>query len=242
MFQREPGIQALRTFRPATIDLRQRRMWYEGDGDTPPDEGSPPAPDTPPGNNGGSSTGTTFTQADVDRIVGERAKRAKESGIADFLKELGFEKPDDLKSLVTDARKRQEDELSEAEKLNQKLVATEKKLQEAEAAAQQAVQSAREEKRNSAILAALTIAEKPQSVLNLLLVEHASKVAEVMGEDGALDSKKIEALAKTAQTDYPGMFKKTGPGSPSHAGGTTPTGEQTEAARKANLRRVRRSV
>lgn len=66
------------------------------------------------GNGDGTDTGKKkdqdkkFSQADVDRIVGDRAKRAKTSGEADVLKALGFESTEDAKA-VLDQWKKDED-------------------------------------------------------------------------------------------------------------------------------------
>lgn len=212
------------TIRPRTAPaprLHKRRAWYDSEpADAPPAEPAP-TPDTSPGNSEGTP-GATFTQADLDRIVGERAKRAKEAALGDFLKELGFEKPDDLKALVTSAKEAEAAKLSELEKAQQRIAQLEADAEKARAEAQQALQARMEERRNSAILTALKGAEKPQSVLNLLHAEHADDVAKVMSEDGTLDSKAIDALVKKAQAEYAGLFKPGAPGSGSHAGSNLP--------------------
>lgn len=217
MFQfSEPGFKALRTNRDGAINLRQRRAWSA---DETLEE--TPAKETPPPKSG-ESAGATFTQADLDRIVGKTRKEARETGIAEFLKDLGFEKPDDLKSMVTAFKSADEAEKSELEKAQKRIADLEKAKVEAETAATKAQQERMEERRNAAILTALTGAEKPQSVLNLLLVEHAADVTALMAEDGTIDAKKVGALADKAKKEYAGMFKSGNPGSQSHSGGKTP--------------------
>lgn len=218
MFQSEPGYKALRTCRAGAVNLRQRRAWY-ADADS---EGSAETDTTQ--DKGGQSTGAGLSQEDVNRLIGKTRKEARETGISEFLKELGFEKPDDLKALVTAAKARDDAEKSELEKAQQRIADLEKKAAEAEIKATKAAQQALEKERNTAILIALkdAHAEKPQSVLNLLLVEHASDVAAIMAEDGTLDNKKIGALADKAKKEYAGMFQSGNPGSPSPAGGKTP--------------------
>lgn len=216
----EPG-RALRPIQSvAAIDLRKRRAWHDDASDT----------DTPPDKTGaqdaGGSTETTFTQADVDRIVGERARRARESGLSDFLKDLGFEKADDLKALVQDARTRAEAEKSELEKAQGEIDKWKAEAEAYKSAMEQALQTARAEKRNAAILSALNNSTKPQSVLNLLLLEHTADVEAVQADDGTLDAQKIAALVKKAEAAYGEFFKPAAPGSGSHSGGRLPDDSQ----------------
>ena len=86
------------------MNLTRRRRWYEGD---PPADPAPPAqpPTTPPAEPPG----------DPSWLPG-RLERAANSAREALLKELGFEKPDDLKALVTAARQRDEAEKTEAQK------------------------------------------------------------------------------------------------------------------------------
>ena len=96
---------------------RMGRILYAPDGTEGGDSGAPapdvnasPAGDAPP---------RTFTQEDLDRIVGERAKHAKSSAISDLLKELGYEKPDELKAAIKrqrDAEAANQSELEKAQK------------------------------------------------------------------------------------------------------------------------------
>jgi len=89
----------------------------------------------------------TFTQEQLDAIVGERATRAKGAAISELLGELGFEKADDLKALVKAAKERQASEQTEAQKLQAQLEAAQKRegtltAQLREQALQMAVQAA----------------------------------------------------------------------------------------------------
>jgi hypothetical protein len=97
-----------------------------------------------------AQTPQTFTQADVDRIVGERAKRAaqsaEQSAIGELLKGLGLEKVEDLKALVDGARKSQEANLSESDKAQRKIVGLEKAIEMAKAEAKAAIEAAAVEK------------------------------------------------------------------------------------------------
>lgn len=224
MFQSEPGV--IKVLRPknsvAGISLLKRRAWYEGD--PAPDPAPNPAP-SPASGTGGSDMGKTFTQDDLNRIVGERAARAKEAAIADLLKELGMDNADTLKAKVKAQADAEAAQLSELDKANKKAADLEAKLKEAQDSAAKATQERMEERRNTAILTALTAggSKKAQSVLNLLIAEHAADVQAAMGDDGTLDSKKVEALVTLAKKEYDGLFGTTNPGSQSHSGGKNPT-------------------
>lgn len=77
----------------------------------------------------GGSTTRTFTQEQLDAIVGERAMRAKGAAIGELLSELGFEKADDLRALVKAAKERQASEQTEAQKLQAQLADAQKRSQ-----------------------------------------------------------------------------------------------------------------
>lgn len=72
----------------------------------------------------------TFTQEQLDAIVGERATRAKGAAISELLGELGFEKADDLKALVQSAREQADKQKSETQKLQEKLADYQKREQQ----------------------------------------------------------------------------------------------------------------
>ncbi len=244
MFQSEPGFKALRPkVYAGSINLCQRRAWYEGDPAPAPDPNVTPPPATPPAPNGGTP-GATFTQADVDRIVGERATRAAETATAKLLKELGFEKVDDLKTTVTSARERADAEKTELQKLQERLDATEKKRTEAEDRAKSLEALRLTDARDSAIRAALKDADKPDDLLLLIHARMKDDVTNVMADDGALDAKAIDALAEKARKEWPSSFKSAAPGSQSHTDGRTPEGKaaQTKQAQEHSFRSKRRTV
>ncbi len=101
----------------------------------------------------------TFTQTDVDRIVGERAKRAEESAVSELLKALGFEKVDDLKTTVTDAKKLREQQMSDLDKAKAESTALQLKVTAAEQARAEAIEKATVTLMRAAVL---TEASKPE--------------------------------------------------------------------------------
>jgi chemotaxis protein histidine kinase CheA len=181
-----------------------------------------PTPATAPDSNAGN-TPATFTQADVDRIVGERAKRASEAAITKLLADLGIESADTLKAEIDAKRKRDEAELSEMDKLTKQLEALKADKEAAETRAQQADAKRLEAIRDGAIMRAIGSAEHPTRVMVLLQAEHADKVTAVLGEDGTVDEAALKTLGELARKEYAGEFKASGgPGSGSHNGGRTP--------------------
>lgn len=80
----------------------------------------------------------TFTQADVDRIMGETRRTGRQAGINEFLKELGVDSPDTLKATLAEAKKAREASMTEAERANARIAELEKQAQEAAALREQA--------------------------------------------------------------------------------------------------------
>jgi membrane protein involved in colicin uptake len=91
------------------------KIWFDANGD---------------GGNGGGSNGNgdgkpsedqqppdaKFTQADVDRILGERLKRAEETTQKQLLEALGVKDTDEAKKAIDDAKKAREQQMSDLEK------------------------------------------------------------------------------------------------------------------------------
>lgn len=100
----------------------------DNDGGTPPpaaeaaeDTGNGAGTGSGAAPSGADTAGKTFTQADVDQIVGERAKRAGETAVKSLLGKLKFEKPEELEAFLTEARQKADAELSETERLKKAL-------------------------------------------------------------------------------------------------------------------------
>src|SRR3990167_691925 len=121
MFQSEPGFKTLRTSRASAINLLKRRAWYA---DEPVEE--IPAPETPPAKSG-ETAGKTFTQEQLDKLLGERAARAREAAIADLVKELGFDSADTLKAKAKAAAEAEAAQQTELEKAQKRIADLEKK-------------------------------------------------------------------------------------------------------------------
>lgn len=202
---------------------------------TPPDAPTPTQPDTSQGDNEGASE-PTFTQAELDKIVGERAKRAKESTQSQILEQLGVDSLDSIKALLDEAKKRKEAEMSEVEKA---LATADKERAEKEAAKQQLADLQAQiiaNKRENAFKDAIR-KSGGSSEDDLYILVQAKMKDELSGafdDNGVADDKQLEALVKQVQSAYGNYFATSGAGSPSVSGGQVPTSitEATKAAEK----------
>ena len=190
-------------------------------------------------NNAGATTDTTpakggqqpgeakFTQADVDRIVGERAQRAAEAATNKLLETLGVKSADELKTVMDAARRRDEADLTEQQRKDKAL---EKANQERDALQKQLDterEARKQEKVDSIVRAAAKNAHDANSVLLEIRANHAEALAKVLKDDGTPDERALNDLMSKVKKDRPFLFSG-GPGSPSNAGGRTPDPDAVE--------------
>ncbi len=176
------------------------------------------------GDKPGATVETTFTQADLDRVAGNTRKEARQAAINELLKELGLDNTEALKATVTDAQKRKQDEMTEAQKLQERI---DKLTQERDNAAQRAqeVEAARiADKVNGKLEALATKArvEHPEDVVKFLRDNHSDDVKALIGEDGKIDDKAAERLLEVVKKARPNWFAVSGLGSPSNRDGRPP--------------------
>ena len=197
----------------------------------PPEQ---PTPATAPGQNSGEN-GQTFTQADLERILGERLKRAEESNNKKFLEALGIDSLDTAKKLIAAQQQREESEKTELQKLQEKLAAAESATQEAQAQALAAQQERMKDKRDSAIMAAFreSRSSKPDAVLILMEKSHSSLIEAVADKDGKIDEGAMKTLVETARKTHPELFGGSGPGSPTNRNGQPPQPDKAAKDRAA---------
>lgn len=223
-------VRTVRTSRPGAINLRQRRTWYAetatdaGTTDTQPAKEGEQQPAAKPADS------VTFTQADIDRIVGERVKRAEEATTKKLTETLGVENIDAIREILEAHKTAEEAKKSEADKLNDQIKALTAKLTEAERRVGEAEKQRLADRRDNALRLALKGSSKPDSVLTLIKAEYAADIEKVLGEDGAISETQVKALVAKAEKEWPGMFTTNVPGTTSHAGGRTKT---DDAAKKA---------
>lgn len=189
------------------------------------DEQKPAEPQTtvtPPAQQTGDET--RFTQADVDKIVGERARRAAEAAVAKLVTDMGYDSVDTLKKDSVEARKRRESEMSEVEKAQQEAEAARKERDALKLQVEQERQQRRIDRRDNAIEAAAqrARADAPRDVL-LWAKEYARDLLDGMvADDGSVDEKAVEKIIAQCREARKGWFTGQAPGSPSNADGRVP--------------------
>lgn len=232
----------------SSVSLSKRRMWFAGEPPPPPPV-SPvvppvvPPPEPPPADKPGDKK--AYTQAELDAMFADRAKRAKESATADLMKELGVESTDALKAALQAKKDADEKGKTELEKAQAALADAEKKAADAESAAAALKQERLIELRDNRIKAAFLEAHStnPQKVLVLMNAEKLDMVKAVLKEDGSIDDAKLKALVEDARKSQKEYFRGSGPGTTSLRGGQNPdpdTGK--EAAQKQAFQRARRDI
>lgn len=203
---------------------------------------------TTDGENSGQSNGAKFTQEQVNEMVGKTRKDARETAIADMLKELGLTSKDDIKTLkatIEDTRKRKEAEMTEAQKAQALLQQVSEEKSQLEAL----LNAERMERRHDKIASALSSAasklqaKDTDDVLTQARDKHADELNAVMDDAGNVSKEKLDALLekiKAAKPHYFGAITGTVTGTviPSNANGRSlpPHSKELETASK-NLRR-----
>lgn len=164
-----------------------------------------------------------LSQDEVNKIVGREKAAAADKAVAKLLSDLGFEKPDDLKSLVQSVREKQDAEKSELQKAQDQLTKLQKQLEESQANTLALQKAHLEERRNAALLDAARTAhaEIPQDVVTWAKEHAASDLEALMGEQG-VDEKAVAKLVEQCKKARPTWFKTGGPGSPSNRDGGLP--------------------
>lgn len=177
---------------------------------------------------------TTFTQSDVDRIAGDRAKRAAEAAANKLLSKLGVEDADTAAALLAEYRQRKAADMSEAEKAAIAIDAARKEAEEARNALALERQQRVADKRDNALAQALASAQAidADDVVTWLQKNAADAVSALVHDDGAIDPDGITALVAKARSERPHFFRPGGPGSPSNRGGEVP---QAPLSAKAQL-------
>lgn len=193
------------------------------------DETQTPAPGTTPEtateNSGGKTPGSEggdkpiMNQAEFERLMKERLMRDREVREKEFLTTYGVTSRDELKTALEAARKRDEADLSEAEKTKKAL----DKLTAERETAMKELQAEREarkaEKLDMAIIAAAKGAHNPKLVVSMLRDEQSDALTKAMKEDGTVDTAALDKLIADLRKKEGYLFGGSSPGSPSNSGG-----------------------
>jgi prolyl-tRNA editing enzyme YbaK/EbsC (Cys-tRNA(Pro) deacylase) len=199
----------------------------------------PTTPETP----AGEPTQQGLTQADVDRHAAAARKQGMSEGVTEFAKSLGFSNADEIKTLLTDVKTRQEAEKTELQKAADRAADLEKQLAAVRQQHEETVQAARLEKlRNNTLQEVNSAGVKPDRAKHALsLIEANGKLAGVMADDGTVDEKKLKIVVADFKKELPELFGNPTPGTPSNSD-ASPSAINSEDAKKAieTMKRVAR--
>lgn len=195
--------------------------------------------DTQQAQNGGTTNAEAkFTQADLDRLIGEARQKAADSTRKKVLAEMEIEDPDGDKELLKAAKARREADKTEVERLAGEAAKDKTRAENAEKelkSFQEKVDAERRTDRlNTAVKDALAKANaKADKVLKLLRADHAALLDAVLKDDGAVDEKALAKVVDAARRDYAEDFGRGGVGSPGH-GNSKPSQPGADAAKRAS--------
>lgn len=177
----------------------------------------------------------TFTQADMDRIAGERAKRAAEAAATKLLAKLGVDDVDTAAALLAEYRQRQAADMSEAEKAAAAIADARKEADTLKAALEAERAQRVADKRDNALAQALASAQAIDADDVVLWLQRNAQdaVSALVQSDGTIDPDGVTALVAKARSERPHFFRPGGPGSPSNKGGEVPTAPLSAKAQLA---------
>lgn len=196
-------------------------------------------------------TEAKFTQADMDKIAGNRAKEAAAAAVKKLLKDLGIENPDDPKALetvkgkLTAAQEAEKAAMTKEQLLQQERDAALKERDEAKNAHESERTAWLAKERESLVKDALRAPKAhctdPVKVLKLLKIDHPEMFETVM-KDGKPDETAIKALVDLGKKENPKEFTGGGPSIPSNQNGwptpmTDKAAERRVAATSRNITR-----
>lgn len=215
----------------------------QGGGNSPADADDDKTPETETtpensGDSGGGSDERTFTQADIDRIVQDRVKRAKQSGVNDVLEKLGVESLDDLEAAYKAHKEREDAEKSEVERLNDRVERLQKDKADLMAQVQQEQEKRHTILREQALRSVAKSASDPEDVILWAKANQAEAFSAIVDEDGKVDSKAAEKIAEECKKAKPHYFGATAPGSPSNRDGKVPQKDVDKVIGKRPLTRL----
>ncbi len=231
-----------------TVNLSRRRTWYadEAAADTTATTAST---GTQAQATTDAATDAKFTQGDVDKIAGNRAKEAAATARKKLLEELGIENPDDPKALesvkgkLTAAAEAEQAKLTAEQKLTKQIADLEKERDEAKATAESANAKRLADRVDSQIkdLATAAGALHPADVIDYLRTKQTDKVAALLKADESFDDKAAGELIAEVKKARENWFQTArGAGSPSMSGGATP-GIDDQKARDEHFKQYRRA-
>lgn len=187
----------------------------------PNDSGATLAPETQPDKQTGEAK---FTQADIDRILAERLRRAEEATHKKLLGELGVDTLDTAKNSLKAHSEAEAAKKSELDKWADKYAKLEAKHTELNTRLEQALTERKLDKRNAAVAKALTEAKATDidDLMAIIEKHYGDELASVLSAEGAVDDKALKGLVETVKKGRAKFFASAAPGSPSNNNGRVP--------------------
>ncbi|MFE6412557.1 hypothetical protein ACFVOR_37120 [Streptomyces sp. NPDC057837] len=200
--QHRPGLAAAHGWTHPYAGIESLAVFYNDGGNPPadpPKPGPPPAPAPTP----------QYTQEDLERIAAKEKDQGKRAGarqaLEDLAKELGFTKPDDVKTFVATARKAQQDALTEQERLQQQLAEDRKRIdQETARIAEERRMLAREQALTR--LGALDVTDDQGQVSAPNLQDALAILDRELRDAPDADAAQIAAAAARVKQRHPALF------------------------------------
>lgn len=175
-----------------------------------PAETTPPATPPPPPSAG---TTHTFTQEQLDALLGQKAAQAQRSSTNKLLEEFGFANKAEADKFIKDMREQQRAQMTEAERATAE-------AKDAKAAADKALADIATERHTTAVERALIVAGAP--------VDKAARMVSMVTVDQGSDAAAITAAVEACKGDFPALFGSTSPRPPgSEPAGGGPPGSRT---------------
>lgn len=197
---------------------------------------------------GSSQSAKSYTQAEIDTMMGERAKRAHEATMKKFLGALGLASEADLEPLkqtIAKAKERDMADMTESQKAQAERDTAMKKAETLQAQLDAERASIRQDRVTMAFSSA-AVALKANNVGDVLRYardQHADALSDVTDSEGKVDAKKLTTLLDKIKAERLDYFTPaaTIPGSMSnHGGRTTPdTTKVQQTAQRDTYRQIK---
>lgn len=207
-----------------SIDLNKRRNWYA---DETTDTTTETTKDTTATKTDAKAE-TKFTQEDMDRVAGNRAKEAAAAAVKKLLKDLGVD-PEDAKALdtvkgkLTAAEAAEKAAMTKEQLLQQERDAALKERDEMKSLADKERLERQIDRRDTTVKAALSDpklhCKSPDKVFKLLKADHQSELDALLKDDGTVDEAKLKTFVDLGKKENAEYFTGGNPGIPSNQGG-----------------------
>ncbi len=164
----------------------------------------------------------TFTQAELDRIIGERVPRAEQSAVSKLLEGLGVKTQEELKNALGEFKKLQAAERTETQRLQQEQERLKQEAEQFKTERDDLEQQVRQ-------LRAEQLASRAGAV-------YPDLVAAKIPVEALDDEKKLNAAIENLRKEYPALFGLTR--SSADGGEGNKNGRRNDASMNAQIRHM----